>query len=95
MMEAGNNFSIPYIVYESSEAKHERTVKRLVILLIINILLTFVTNIFWILVFNSYEYEDTSTTTTVEAGNGTANFIGQDGDITYGKDNCQDEDKDT
>ena len=84
-----NNFSIPYIVYESSEAKHERTTKRLIILLAITIFLMFATNIFWMLVFCSYDYVDTETTTstTVDAGNGVANYIGQDGDITYGEDN--------
>lgn len=58
-----NNFSIPYIVYESSEAKHERTVKRLIILLAITIFLMFATNIFWMLIFCSYDYTGADTET--------------------------------
>lgn len=80
-----NNFSIPYIVFESSQAKNERTIKRLIIALIITIILMFATNIFWIYEFCSYEYEDVIT--TVESDSGTANYIGQDGDITYGENN--------
>ena len=90
-----NNFSIPYIVYESSEAKHERTVKRLITLLAVTIFLMFATNIFWMLIFCSYDYAGTDTETTVEAAYGTANYIGQDGDITYGTNNSENKDKDT
>lgn len=77
-----NETSVPYIVYESAEAKSERTIKRLIIALIITVILMVATNIIWIIEFCSFDYE--KTTTTVDAGGGTANFIGQDGDISYG-----------
>lgn len=76
---------IPYIAFESAEARSERTIKRLVTALIITIILMFATNIFWIYEFCSYDY--VTEETTVEADSGTANFIGQDGDITYGENN--------
>jgi hypothetical protein len=81
------NFSVPYIVFEGAEAKSERTIKRLIIALVITIGLLFATNLVWLLEFFSYDYVDEGTTTTVEADSGTANYIGQDGDITYGGEN--------
>lgn len=77
--------NIPYIVYESAEAKNERTIKRLIIALVISIVLMFVTNIIWTIEFCSFDYS--AEETTIEANDGTANYIGQDGDITYGTDN--------
>lgn len=82
-----DNNTIPYIVYEIAEAKNERTIKRLIIALVITVILMFATNVFWIYEFCSYDYEYETTSTTVEADSGTANYIGQDGDITYGTNN--------
>ena len=84
-MNNENNFSVPYIVFESSQANSERTIKRLIIALVITIVLMFATNVFWIYEFCSYDYM--AEETTVEADSGTANYIGQDGDITYGENN--------
>lgn len=90
-MDKDNNFSVPYIAYESSEAKHERTVRRLIIALIITIVLMAATNALWIYEFCSYDYVMADEMTTVEAGSGIANYIGQDGDITNGKDNSEED----
>lgn len=79
------NNSVPYIVFEGAEAKNERIIKRLIIALVITAALMFATNIFWIYEFCSFDY--TTEETTVETDSGTANYIGQDGDITYGKNN--------
>jgi hypothetical protein len=77
---------VPYIVFEGAEAKSERTIKRLIIALVITIVVMFATNIFWIYEFCSFDYA--SEETSVEADNiSTANYIGQDGDITYGSEN--------
>lgn len=67
--------SVPYIVYEGEAARHERTVKRLIILLIITITLLFASNMAWLAYMNSF---DTVTTTTVQDTNdgGNANYIG-------------------
>ncbi len=83
------NMNVPYIVYESAEAKNERTIKRLIIALVITIVLMFATNIIWIIEFCSFDYS--AEETTIEANDGTANYIGQDGDITYGTDNSTEE----
>lgn len=48
--------TVPYIVYESSMARDERHIRRLVIALIVAIVMIAVTNISWLIVWNSYEY---------------------------------------
>jgi hypothetical protein len=90
-MDNNNNFNIPYIVFESSQANSERTIKRLIIALVITIILMFATNVFWIYEFCSFDLVETEEATTLNAGTGTANYIGQDGDITYGNDNNEEE----
>lgn len=80
-----NNNMVPYIVYESAEAKSERTIKRLIIALVITIILLFASNLIWVLEFFSFDTVDA----TIDAGSGTANFIGEDGDIIYGENNSK------
>ena len=46
---------VPYIVYESEAARHERTVKRLITALLIAILLIVGSNLAWLYVFNQYD----------------------------------------
>lgn len=73
---------VPYIVYESEAARHERTVKRLLTALLISILLMVATNLAWLWVWNQYDF--TSETYTVESGsNGNSNILeaGEDGVI--------------
>lgn len=67
------NFSVPYIVFEGAEAKSERTIKRLIIALVITITLLFATNLVWLIEYFSYDYVGEET--TVDADNGTANYI--------------------
>lgn len=51
---------VPYIVYESEAARHERTVKRLLTALLITILLMVGTNMAWLYVFNQYDFSSES-----------------------------------
>ena len=55
---------VPYIVYESEAARHERTVKRLLTALLLTILLMVGTNLAWLYVWNQYDI--TSETVTIE-----------------------------
>ena len=57
---------VPYIVYESEAARHERTVKRLLTALLITILLMVGTNMAWLYVWNQYDF--TSEEYTIENG---------------------------
>lgn len=49
---------IPFIVFESAQARSERTIKRLVIALIMTIIFLFLSNAFWIKALSEYEYEE-------------------------------------
>lgn len=64
---------VPYIVYESEAARHERTVKRLLTALLITILLMVGTNLAWLYVWNQYDF--TSESYTVE-NDGNSNLLG-------------------
>ena len=72
---------IPYIVYESEVTRLERVIHKLTRVLIIAIVLGFITNAIWVVIWNSYDYEDIS----VESASGNANFIGNDGIINNGE----------
>ena len=66
---------VPYIVYESEAARHERTVKRLLTALLLTILLMMATNMAWLYVWNQYDFS--SEEITVEGGdNANANYLG-------------------
>jgi hypothetical protein len=55
------------------------------IALIVAIALMFFTNMIWVGVFSSYDYS--SEEIIVDAEDGNANYIGQDGNIYNGEDN--------
>ena len=81
-----NKISVPYIVYESEAARHERTVKRLLTALLISILLMVGTNLAWLWVFNQYDF--TSESYTIENhDDGNANYLdsGTEGIINNGQ----------
>lgn len=57
---------VPYIVHESAMARNERTVKRLVVALIVAILLIFASNAAWLYAWCQYDYSSTSAETITE-----------------------------
>lgn len=75
--------TVPYIVHESAMARSERHIKRLVIALIVSVVMIVASNLAWLYVWNSYEYVGESESVSVN-GDGTANYVGNDGDITNG-----------
>lgn len=78
--------SVPYIVYESAQTRMERTVKRLLIALIIAVFLVFASNAVWLYAWMQYDYYDgEETKIDVDAKDGTANYIGNDGSIINGQ----------
>lgn len=85
--------SVPYIVYEGEQARNERNIKRLVVALVVTIMLLFATNAMWLYCWMQYDYtgEEATTTHYVEAKDGVANYIGNDGDIVNGSDNRDNE----
>ncbi len=75
--------TVPYIVYESSLAREERHVKRLVIALLATIAALFLTNTGWLWFMSQYEFTEENVELTADSGN--ANYIGENGDIYNGE----------
>ena len=71
---------VPYIMHESAMARHERTIKRLWILLIILVLALVGSNLAWVMYEQSFE--DISVEQEVDTGEGDAFVAG--GNLTYG-----------
>lgn len=96
-MENNTKDSVSYLAFESTVARFERQNRRLVVILIITILLLFASNALWLYEWNQYDYSDTTTSTSAEnididAKDGIANYIGNNGDIDNGT-NKSDENK--
>ena len=64
---------IPYIVYEGTMARFERTIKRLIIVIIITVIALFASNMAWLYEWNQYDYTDV-TMDNLDGGN--ANYLG-------------------
>ena len=47
---------VPYLVFEGQMARNERSIKRLIIALIIAVILIFATNMAWLYAWNLYDY---------------------------------------
>lgn len=71
--------TIPYIVLEASEARHERIEKRLIIALVMVVIMMFATNALWLYHESQYDYETEDVELRSETGN--SNYIGVSGDI--------------
>lgn len=81
---------VPYIVYEGTMARFERTIKRLIIVIIVAVVTLFASNMAWLYAWNSYDYEDTSIVVDGES-KGNANYIGASGVINNGESGSQEE----
>nr|DAO63040.1 MAG TPA: immunity protein [Caudoviricetes sp.] len=77
--------NVPYIAFESTTARQERSIKRLTIALIVTVVLMFGSNALWLYAWCQYDYSSTETSVELNAdGDSNANYIGNDGDITNG-----------
>lgn len=91
------NMTVPYIVYEGAQARQERTIKRLIITIIIAVAMLFASNAIWLYAWTLYDYESEVQQVDFDSGDGGVNnFIGRDlqGDLNNGEDesdNNQDE----
>lgn len=75
---------VPYFVYERTIARFERTVKRLIIVIVIAVALMFASNMAWLYAWNLYDYESASVIVDGES-KGNANYIGASGVINNGE----------
>jgi len=77
--------NVPYVVFEGEQARHERTVRRLIIALVVCVFLIFASNAAWLWFFNQFDItSDEITVDGTEQGN--ANYIGESGVINNGED---------
>lgn len=67
---------VPYIVHESAMARNERSVKRLVIALIVAIALIFASNAIWLYAWQSYDYVSEDSEITYQQDGQGVNIIG-------------------
>lgn len=83
-----NAQTVPFIVHEAAEARHERTVKRLILAIALLAILLVGTNAGWLIYESQLEtvIETESYTVDMDTGEGSANYIGGDGDIYNGAD---------
>lgn len=72
---------VPYIVHEDSMVRMERINKRQWIVILILIFLLVGSNIAWLIHEAQFGYFEI----TQESDTGTNNYIGNDGEISYGK----------
>lgn len=81
-----DNKTVPYIVYESAQARAERRDKRHIIALIIITAMLFISNLIWVYEWTQYDYVSEDSSVTVDAQDGVANYIGERGNINNGTD---------
>lgn len=74
---------IPYIAFEAEMARHERTIKRLLIALVVAVALLFISNVAWLLFFNQFDYAIDNVTQGTEVGDNS--YIGEDGVVNNGE----------
>lgn len=77
---------VPYIVHEGTVARFERTIKRLIIVIIVTVVVLFASNMAWLYAWNLYDYSDI-VVDSQDGGN--ANYIGTSGIINNGKGSSQ------
>ena len=77
--------NVPYVVHESAMARSERNGKRMWIVILVLIMALIGTNLAWIIYNSQFETVEESTVVEQENSNGDNNYIGNDGDITYGE----------
>lgn len=67
-----NDKDVPYIVYEHTMARFERTIKRLIITVIISVIALLATNAMWLYEWCQYDY---SNVTVDSKDGGNANYL--------------------
>lgn len=74
---------IPYFVHEGVIERWSRAFKFVLIALIVSIILLFASNAMW--AYYWYQFDVETEEITLEADDGDANYIGHNGDISYGE----------
>lgn len=75
--------NIPYIAFEAEMARHERTIKRLFIALVIAVVLLCASNLAWLWFFNQFDYSTDTVTQGTEQGDNS--YMGAGASVVNGK----------
>lgn len=77
-----DNKNIPYIAFEAEMARYERTIRRLLIALMVSIALLFISNVAWLWFFNQFDYAIDTVTQGTEDGDNS--YINANGSVVNG-----------
>lgn len=77
---------VPYYVHEGILARNERTIKRLIVALIVAIAVILAGNGLWLYAWMQYDYSSSNSSVEIDGEDGVANYIGNNGDISNGVD---------
>lgn len=84
-MENEDKIIISKYAFERMQAKDERNDRWRNIIIITLIILLVVTNAMWLIAWNQYDYVDSYEVDMDSGEGGDANYIGNNGDISYGE----------
>ena len=79
--------NVPYAALELMSEKMSQTIKRLIVIIVVLIFALLGTNIAWII----YESQFDTAICDIQNEDGTANYIGRDGEINNGENSSQEE----
>ena len=88
------NKDVPQSVFELEVARHERTVKRLIVALVLAIAMLFASNVAWLWFFNQFDFRTETVMFDTDDG-GDNSYIGNDGEINNGTDGSSRDDSDS
>lgn len=77
--------TVPYIAHQSAAARQERQMRRMWIVILVLIGALIASNLAWIIYEAQFEVVEESVTVEQENDKGDNNYIGNNGDITYGE----------
>ena len=80
-----SKIEVPYVAYEGTIARFERSIKRLIISLVIAIALIFASNVAWLVFFDQFTAIEDVDDVSLENDEGNANYIGNNGVIENGE----------
>ena len=86
-MDNENNIIMSRYAFERMQTKDEKNDRWRNIIILVLIILLVVTNAMWLVAWNQYDYVDTYDVDLDSGEGGDANYIGNNGDISYGENN--------
>lgn len=72
---------VPYIAFESAQARSERMAHRLIVALVLAVIMLFASNAAWLYVWQQYDYCGETTTTTYQQDGEGLNIIGDNNHV--------------